>query len=192
MAKKLPETVYQLNISIYGSKPKIWRRFLVTDDVSLKKLHDIIQVVMGWESYHLHGFEIDGRDFGEPDPDFDFRPVTSERRIKLGELGLAVGETFEYTYDYGDNWEHRIKVEKILPFDPAAKYPICVAGKRACPPEDCGGIWNYNDLRRLKSVPADELSDWEKEQLEWYGDYDSEYFSVDETNEFLWKMLRIK
>lgn len=192
MAKKLPEAVYQLHISIKGSKPNIWRRFLVASDVTLAKLHWIIQCVMGWEDYHLHGFLIDGSNFGIPDPDFDIEPIHNETRVKLGDLGLAVGQKFEYTYDYGDNWEHAIKVEKILPFDPAARYPICVAGKLACPPEDCGGIWSYNDLRRVKSVPAEELSDWEEELLEWYGDYDSEYFSVDETNKFIWKILRIK
>ena len=189
MAKKLPEAVYQLHISLKGSKPKIWRRFLVTDDTTLKKLHNVIQEVMGWESYHLHGFEIDGKDFGEPNPDFDIEPVYDEGRVKIRDLDLAIGEKFKYIYDYGDDWEHAIKVENILPFDAKTKYPNCVAGKLACPPEDCGGIWGYMELRRLKSVPADRLSEWEAEQLEWLGDTDFDYFSIDLINARLWNLF---
>jgi hypothetical protein len=190
MAKRLPEAVYQLQISLKGSKPKIWRRFLVADDTSLEKLHDIIQEVMGWEAYHLHGFEIDGKDFGKPDADFDIRPVGDERRVKLNELNLAEGQKFEYTYDYGDNWEHEIKVEKILPFDASTKYPKCLAGRLACPPEDCGGIWNFREILKLGKVPKDELSEDDLEQLEWFGDFDPEIFSVDELNAILWKRFK--
>ena len=186
MPKKKPEKVYQFHISLKHTKPKIWRRFLVTEDATLEKLHKIIQEVMGWEDYHLHSFEIGGVEYGifneEWENDFE-----DEKKVKLADLKLAEKQKFEYVYDFGDNWEHEIKVEKIFPFDSAVKYPKCLDGKLACPPEDCGSIWGYEELRELKTLPKEKLTEWNVEQLEWLGDYDFEYFSVDEINSVLWK-----
>ena len=187
MAKKLPEKVYQLHISLKRSKPKIWRRFLVTEDTNLGKLHNIIQEVMGWDNYHLHEFTIGGISYGEPNEDFDYTDIKDESKVKLADLDLTEKQKIGYVYDFGDDWEHELKVEKILPFDPAVKYPKCLDGKLACPPEDCGGIWGYEEFVELSKKPEDDLDEDELERLEWIGDYDSEHFSVDEVNTVLWK-----
>ena len=184
--KKLPEKVYQLHISLKHSKPKIWRRFLVTEDTTLAKLHKIIQEVMGWEDYHLHEFTVDGKDYGDAEV-VDYKEMVDEKKTKLADLNLAEKQKFEYVYDFGDHWEHEIKVEKILPFDSTAKYPKCLDGKLACPPEDCGSIWGYEELSELKKLPKEELDEEDSDRLEWLGDYDFEHFSVDETNAVLWK-----
>ena len=187
MAKKLPEEVYQLHISLKRSKPKIWRRFLVTEDTTVGKLHNIIQAVMGWDNYHLHEFTIGGISYGEPNEDFDYTDIKDESKVKLADLDLTEKQKIGYVYDFGDDWEHELKVEKILPFDPAVKYPKCLDGKLACPPEDCGGIWGYEEFVELSKKPEDDLDEDELERLEWIGDYDSEHFSVDEVNTVLWK-----
>ena len=186
MPMKTPEKVYQLHISLKGSKPKIWRRFLVTEDMTLEKLHKIIQEVMGWEDYHLHEFTSGGKQYGMPDEEWD-NNVENEKKIKLSDLNLAEKQKFEYLYDFGDSWEHEIKVEKILPFETTAKYPKCLDGELACPPEDCGSLWGYEELSELTKLSKDELDEEGLERLEWLGDYDFEHFSVDEVNAVLWK-----
>ena len=190
MSKKPPEKGYQLHISINGIEPIIWRRFLVTEITTLEKLHKIIQVVMGWEDYHLHMFEIGETSFGEPDPEWGVE-IEDEMKIRLADLHLAEGQKFEYIYDFGDNWNHEIKVEKILPFDASVRYPKCLEGKLACPREDCGGIGGHHELFELSQLPEDELDEEGLEQLEWMGDdYDFEFFSVDHVNAALWKRFR--
>jgi hypothetical protein len=141
---------------------------------------------MGWEDYHLHEFTIDGKCYGLAE-DIDYKEIVDEKKIKLGELNLAEKQKFEYLYDFGDNWEHEIKVEKILPFETNIKYPKCLDGKFAGPPEDCGSIWGYEELFELRKLPKDELNEDDLDRLDWLGDYDFEHFSVDEINAVLWK-----
>lgn len=142
MAKKIPEKVYQLHTSLAYITPKIWRRFLVTEDTTLGKLHEIIHEVMGWQDYHLHEFSIDGVRYGIPDAEWDDE-LENEKKTKLSDLNLAEKQQFRYIDDFGDGWEHEIKVEKILPFETSVKYPKCLEGKMACPPEDCGSFPGY-------------------------------------------------
>lgn len=193
MPKIQPEKVYQLHISLKYIKPAIWRRFLVTDDITVAKLHSIIQVVMGWDDEHLHEFTIGGLKIGEPHEEWDNLDVENEKKVRLSELNLAEKQKFEYTYDFGDNWQHEIKVEKILPVDKGLKYPTCLAGEMACPPEDCGSYPGYQQLFELSKLPKDELDEDELDRLEWltgwYGeDFDFEYFSVDDVNSLLRKI----
>jgi hypothetical protein len=138
-------SAYQLKVTLLGIKPAIWRRLVVPGDVTLERLHRIIQDAMGWESYHLHSFEVRGAEFGVPDPGgWDIGPeLLSEKRYTLERL-VGEKERFRYTYDFGDDWVHQIVVEKVTPV--AMVRPSCVAGARACPPEDCGGVWGYADL----------------------------------------------
>ena len=169
-------------------KPVIWRRFLVSDEVTLAKLHKIIQVVMGWEDEHLHEFNIGNRKYGMKDEEWDFYEAEDEKKVRLGELNLAEKQKFGYLYDFGDSWEHELEVEKILPISEGVKYPKCMAGERACPPEDCGAFPGYEQLLELSNIPVDELDEDDAERLEWLGeDHDFEYFSIDEVNAVLWK-----
>ena len=135
----MPGRIYQLKATIIGTKPPVWRRLLVAETTSLFELHEVLQAAFGWWNSHLYEFEIDGVRYGTDDGEgFGPRPK-SERRTRLGAVTEA-GTTFEYLYDLGDNWQHGIVVEKIIAAAPGATYPACIAGRRACPPEDCGGV----------------------------------------------------
>ncbi len=174
--------IYQLKISLGESKPPIWRRIHVKSDITLAKLHDIFQIAMGWTNSHLHQFIIHGVEYGIPDPDYDM-DMEDEKKVKLGELIFAEKEKFFYEYDFGDSWEHEILVEKILPIEKGLHYPICLKGKRACPPEDCGGIWGYSEfLEAIEDVNNPEHDD----MLEWVGEeFDPETFDIDSINQGL-------
>lgn len=134
MAKKKHQPIYQLKISLKGARPPIWRRVQVPGNITLGRLHEIIQVAMGWYNCHLHEFEVQGQAYGQPMPEYDF-DVLNEIKIKLNQLVTQERFKFFYMYDMGDGWEHEILVEKILPPNPDTPYPVCIKGKRACPPK---------------------------------------------------------
>ncbi|MEZ5480249.1 MAG: plasmid pRiA4b ORF-3 family protein [Thiolinea sp.] len=185
MPKKTVKT-YQLKIQLEGSKPPIWRRILVDSSNTLAELHELIQDSMGWEDAHLHHF-IHGRDFySSPNP-FDgelLEDSLDAGRYRIDQLLKKEKDALRYEYDFGDGWLHKITLEKILPTDPAQQLPWCVTGKRACPPEDCGGIWGYTDLLDVLSDPKHPERE---ERLEWLGDemddFDPAAFSAAEVNE---------
>lgn len=142
MAKQT-EKIYQLKVTLTGSKPPIWRRILVPRTISLARLHDILQIAMGWTDTHLHLFEQNGKLFGTPTGDWDFDPVSDERQTRLNQLLGREKDWLKYEYDFGDSWDHRVTLEKALPFDPRTQLPMCIKAKGACPPEDIGGLWGY-------------------------------------------------
>ena len=171
--------LYQLKIALLGIRPMIWRRVLVPGNIMLPKLHWLIQRVMGWRGGHLHAFRVGGMSYGEPDPDFD-DDMENETKIRLSQIAPEVKSGFVYEYDFGDGWLHRIVVEKILPAEEGKTYPLCVTGKRACPPEDCGGPWGYVGFLEAIADPEHEEHD---EMLEWVdGEFDPEAFDVEEIN----------
>jgi hypothetical protein len=176
MAKATP--VYQLKITLDHIKPPIWRRVQVKD-CTLSKLHDIIQAAMGWGQSHLWSFNVGGEEFGDDaDGEMDF---SSARKAKLSGIVAAGVKKFRYTYDFGDDWEHTLVVEKALSADPAVQYPVCVDGKRACPPEDCGGSWGYGDVLKAVESPGKN-----PDLLEWLGgEFDPEKFDLAEVNKDL-------
>ncbi len=181
-----PAPVYQLKVALKHIKPPIWRRVQVKD-CTLASLHDLIQDVMGWEDYHLHVFEIGGEQYGDPlqwQDDFGGDPeVGNEGKVKVRQLAARGVKAFGYVYDMGDNWEHTIQIEKVLEAEAGVRYPRCIAGKRACPPEDCGGPWGYGDFLEAIQNPAHPRH---KELLEWVGDeFDPEAFDIDAVNEEL-------
>jgi hypothetical protein len=183
-----PANVYQLKITLKGIRPPIWRRIHVPGDVTLYRLHQVLQVVMGWQDYHLHWFIIRGTHYGVPDPEFDEPMVISERRVRLGQLIVREKEKFVYEYDFGDDWRHEIVVERILPAELENPGPTCLAGKRRAPPEDCGGIGGYEHLLEVLANPDDEEHD---EMLVWAGeDFDPEHFDLAHVNQAL-KKLRL-
>jgi hypothetical protein len=186
-AKSARGTVYQLKITLNDIRPPIWRR-VQTKDCTLGRLHDIIQAVMGWDDYHLHEFEIGSQRYGAPEQwqdDFwgDEPEMGNERKVKLGQLVEQGVKKIRYQYDMGDSWWHTITVEKTLPAEAGITYPRCIAGERACPPEDCGGPWGYGDFVEAIQNPKHERHD---ELLEWIGDdFDPEAFDLEAANEEL-------
>jgi len=137
--------IVQLKIILLGIEPEIWRRIQVSSDITLDRLHEIIQAVMGWQDYHLHQFVVGDRYYGIPPADGPLLgpPMKDERGARLRQMISNEGDRFVYEYDFGDSWEHGLEVEKIIPVDEAEEPPICVDGERACPPEDCGGRFGY-------------------------------------------------
>jgi Plasmid pRiA4b ORF-3-like protein len=167
MAKtSLPNNAYQLKITLGGSKPPIWRRFVAPGQITLAKLHDVIQIVMGWYDSHLHAFEIDGEQYGEASRDgmdLDLNG-SDERKFRLCDVIPEVKAKFRYEYDFGDSWEHALVVEKIIPADDQPETFVCLAGKGRCPLEDCGGIWGYYRLLEVLANPKDpehaDMKEW--------------------------------
>ena len=133
---------YQLHIQLTDTKPAPWRRIVVADSMNLASLHRAIQAVMGWRNQHLYEFEIAGQRYGIPDPDNPEDPTMDARRYTLGQLLQGQALSMRYIYDFADFWAHRIKLEATKPIDSAAslqQLPMCIDGRHACPPEDCGG-----------------------------------------------------
>jgi Plasmid pRiA4b ORF-3-like protein len=163
---------YQLKVTIVGTKPPVWRRVLVPEDITLARLHGVFQAAFGWWDCHLHEFEIDGVRYGIDDGE-DWRPPKDERRARLGNVAKA-GSSFLYVYDFGDDWRHKVVVEKVLAGAAGRKYPSCTGGRRACPPEDCGGVWGYEEF--LAAI-GDPEHDEHESMLEWVGgSFDPEAF----------------
>lgn len=178
MAKAM--AVYQLKITLARISPPIWRRVQVRD-CSLAKLHDVIQTAFGWMNAHLWSFNVRGVEFS--DDDTGELDMADAREALLSSFVDAGVKKFRYTYDFGDTWEHVIEVQKVLTVEPGAHYPRCLAGKRACPPEDCGGSWGYVDL--LDAIKHPEK---DPERLEWLGgEFDPEEFNLERVNKMLAK-----
>jgi Plasmid pRiA4b ORF-3-like protein len=154
-------TVHQLKIGLQGAAPPLWRRLQIPSAASLGFLHDVIQAAFDWEGYHLHRFRDErGREWG--DPEFSdgggFGAVTfaDEEEAGLGKVLRAEGAVLWYVYDFGDDWRHRIDVEKVMPLDPGVTYPRCTGGRRAAPPaEDIGGIWGLEEIAYLVTHPEE-------------------------------------
>jgi Plasmid pRiA4b ORF-3-like protein len=154
--------IYQIKVGLRGAKPPIWRRLEVHADTSLADLHDIIQVAFGWEDCHMHVFETAYGPFGVADRELGHR---AEGPVTLEQVASGSGDRLQYVYDFGDNWAHDIVVEKVLDRQPV-RYPRCTGGRRAAPPEDCGGIWGYAELVEVLGDPGHpEHAD----RLEWLG-----------------------
>jgi hypothetical protein len=180
-AAQAPEPeIAVVKIRLNGPKPPIWRRVQVDANVTLARLHLVIQAAMGWSDAHLHAFRVGDREYGVPDPDWepDIR-LRDDRRVRLNAL-VKVGDTFGYEYDFGDSWDHVIKVEAFTAREPRVRYPRVVAGARACPPEDVGGVWGYADLLAILADPDDpERAD----RIAWLGgEFDPEAFDLVEVN----------
>lgn len=181
-ARKLKPTdaVYQFKITLLGAKPSIWRRIQVKD-CTLDKLHEHIQTAMGWTNSHLHQFEIKGERYGDPellDDGFEDFECVDSTRTNLSQILPTTGNrfAFKYEYDFGDGWEHEVLYEGSPVVDPKGTYPVCLEGERACPPEDCGGVWGYADFLEAIRNPKHEEH---KHLLDWIGGrFDPEEFDA--------------
>lgn len=164
---KAPVPDYVLRVELQYIKPAIWRRIVVPGSIRLGQLHVVLQLAMGWEGGHLHEFVFGEANYGEPD-DFDFPsdpPILNEARVTLAKA-LGGLKSFTYIYDFGDNWRHRVKVEKALTPDPDLRRPLCLDGKNACPPEDVGGVPGYAEFLEAIGDPTHEEH---AHLLEWCG-----------------------
>jgi len=180
--------IYQLKISLQDAQPPIWRRFLVSKNVTLRKLHRIIQDVMGWTDTHLHEYEINGKRYGQPEDECgDSDPdILDEAKARIGQLIVEEGSRFLYVYDFGDDWVHLLELEKILKPEAGVKYPVCLAGERNCPPEDCGGVFGYQDFLAAFTDPTHPDHEEVRESL--YEGWDPEEFDITTVNKLLWRI----
>jgi len=178
--------LYQLKVTLLDAKPPIWRRLVVRGDTTLARLHALLQLAMGWYDCHLHTFTIRGKEYSDPNPEWD-PPMRDERKVTLTGLKLTAKSRFRYMYDMGDGWDHEILVEAVTEAEtmrpPGA---VCLAGARACPPEDVGGSWGYERFLKVIRNPQHQEH---AEMLEWVGGgFDPEAFDAKTLNEVLgWK-----
>jgi hypothetical protein len=178
---KESKSLYQIKVTLVGSKPPIWRRLIVKDNTRLDQLHSVLQVAMGWFNSHLHQYRVGSSYIGIPDQDIDI-DVTDEQMVYLQDIISNVKDNFVYEYDFGDGWEHKIVLEKKLPLD-SSESPVVIKGKKACPPEDCGGIWGYSDFLAAIQDPKHEEHE---EMLEWFGgEFDPDEFDMNFINKKL-------
>ncbi len=185
-----PPGVYQLKVTLMETDPPIWRRVRVPGDVTLARLDRILQTAMGWTNSHIHTFTAGGVVYAEPDPEWDVR---DERRARLSGIAREEGEAFIYEYDLGDSWRHQVLVERVR-FD--AKHTegaSCLAGERACPPEDSGGVPGYYEKLECLRDPDHDEHEETKAWIEGMtgGPFDPDAFDLDAVNRTL-KALRAK
>ena len=180
-----PVELFELKVTLLDIDPPIWRRIEVPSDFTLEDLHDVLQVVMGWDNSHLHQFMTrDGRwfkgltPFGDELDSFDDGALEGWE-VHLYDLKEELKEKMAYEYDFGDGWMHEVKLVEAKPADQSRPKVRCLAGDRACPPDDCGGTWGYQDLLDAFKNPKRQ----DDEMLEWLGDdFDPEAFDVDNVN----------
>jgi hypothetical protein len=176
----------ELEIELEFIEPAIWRRVSVPDSYSLTDLHHVIQTAMGWHDCHLHSFEINGVNYTFPNqlPEMD---MEDESTVRLADLIKSGTKHFLYEYDFGDDWRHRITIEKVSPIDPGSMLPVCLDGSRACPPENCGSVPGYEDL--VEAFNEGEPDEDQEALLEWLDsmepDWNPDVFNRDKVNQEL-------
>lgn len=189
---------FRVRVDLMYAKPPVWRRLVLPGDLMLDEVHEVLQIAMGWTDSHLHKFGVTSEprrhayflsayDVSEGDEG------VAEEDVRLDQVLTVKGDKLFYDYDFGDGWDHVVVVEEILDVPPPT--PICLKGKMACPPEDCGGLGGYEELADWvrggydpkatpMGMPAGEMRDWLP--LDWHPDH----FSVDEVNEQLTALAR--
>ena len=179
MRQTKQEDIYQLKIALKDTRPPIWRRVQIQRNDRLSKLHRTIQSAMGWYDSHLHQFIVGEIYYGLPSSD-DLSEIRDERKARVEDVLAKPRQKVIYEYDFGDGWEHEILLEKILQPEPGVRYPRCIDGARACPPEDCGGTGGYENFLEAIGDPNHEEHD---EYLEWIGgEFNPEKFELAEVN----------
>ncbi len=229
-------SILQIKIALEGIRPTIWRRFLVKEDSTFQELHDVIQLIMGWEGYHMFEFQIgdarisaneEGHNLAESSfkklyqsPEFikllkqtrlkggsgsldvdkmnkilkeqekNKKAVTYNLKLKISSLINSEKQKFRYLYDFGDNWGHTLIVEKFLDSVDAPFIPFCLSCERACPPEDCGGVFGYYELQKIKKNK--DHKEYAERIVEWLGeDFDFDRFDLDKKNKGLQRLVKV-
>jgi hypothetical protein len=185
---------FQFRIELENVEPPVWRRIRM-QDCPLGRLHNCIQAAFGWEDYHLHEFVIGGLRFA-PRPPEDFAgmglPSFDEEEPLISQLVPHNGRqsTWRYIYDFGDDWHHRVIFEGCQPVEPRKRYPYCVDGARACPPEDTGGPWGYAEMLHRLARPKSKRDDYDEQLQEWFAGFDPEAFSAKQATAEMRRWLR--
>jgi hypothetical protein len=185
------ERVYQFKITLLDTRPPIWRRIQVKDG-TLDRLHEHIQTAMGWTNSHLHHFRVGEQLYGDPllvQENFEEFHYEDSTTTKLSAILPKTGKRFrfEYQYDFGDSWWHEILFERCVRAEPGKRYPVCLEGARACPPEDVGGTWGYQEF--LEAITDPEHEDHDR-LLEWAGgSFDTEAFDPVKATKRMWRGL---
>jgi pRiA4b ORF-3-like protein/RNA polymerase alpha subunit len=181
-----PITSLALKVTLCDVEPPVWRRLLLPSVLTLRELHRAIQIAMGWSDYHLHAFRIGDREYANLEQLDERCGEVDERSITLAEIAAEGITSFEYEYDFGDGWEHAIEVEEI---DSAThERPICLAGARACPPEDCGGPNAYNEILAVLAGQPSGASGERRDGIP--ADFEPARFELDPVNAALAKEFR--
>jgi hypothetical protein len=174
------QQILRFHVELNGISPSIWREVEVPATYSFWDLHVAIQDAMGWLDYHLHAFRVDtggGKSVSIGIPDLELFDDTEELagwEISVTDHFNEPGQTCQYEYDFGDGWDHTVQLVGIMMREKGRRYPRCIDGARACPPEDCGGIWGYHELLE---VVADPTNEEHESMLEWLGGhYEPEFF----------------
>lgn len=185
MAKKkaVPTKIFQFKITLKDAPLPIWRRIEVADNEDFEAFHEYIQSFMGWYNCHLHHFYKGRNLFIVPQKtDFQMGTELLSKKTLLSDMFKAEKDKLNYEYDFGDSWNHEIVLEKILEVDATKDYPLCVAGKGKCPPEDCGGVWGYADLLEILKDPKHEeyedMCEWL--DIEKGSDWDPKEFNLED------------
>lgn len=174
-------SIFRIRATLLEIQPPVWRSIELSDQTTLKQLHRILQIAMGWEDCHLHEFVIRGQRYGKRDPDFDSaESILPETGVSLADVLQKPKSQITYIYDLGDYWQHSVRLEAIGVADSETQYPRVVDGVRACPPEDCGGTSGYMDLLKILGDPSHE----EFENMREWADpkFNAEAFSLDAVN----------
>lgn len=172
--------IYQFKIELMGISPSIWRSVQLNDNTQLLDLHYAVQIAMGWYDSHLYQFKNNELIYGDPDA-LEDESVLDDSVVNVVDVFKAEKDSIDYVYDFEDNWEHKIILEKIIESPKPLEHMLCVGGKRNCPPEDCGGVAAYLDmLEVLKTPDTEEYT----ELIEWLGgEFDPEFFEMSIINE---------
>lgn len=182
-----PPLMYQVKVTLLESEPPIWRRLRIPSDITLKRLHQVLQVAMGWTESHLHMFTAGGVLYAKPSPDWDMK-VRDTARVRLRDVAKSEGEAFIYEYDLGDSWRHQVLLEEVLFDKSAAGVAVCLEGELACPLEDSGGVRGYYDtLEILRDAQHEEYEgtrEWVDGMAATSGRkiFDPDVFDLDDVN----------
>lgn len=183
MARSKADQILQLKVTLAEVEPPVWRRLLVPADMTLAKLHAALQDAMGWTNSHLHCFEIAGRRIGMVGVEEDSPELEDERWVRVTSVLPRKGARLVYRYDYGDDWEHVVEVEDVTGPDRRLSYPVCIAGARACPPEDCGGASGYEAFIAALADPKHD--DHDQMVTSVGGHFDPDSFDANAVNRLL-------
>ncbi|MFA5264968.1 MAG: plasmid pRiA4b ORF-3 family protein [Opitutaceae bacterium] len=185
--KKSAERALQLRLQVVGCQPPVWRRLRIKESMWLSRLHDSIQLLFDWYDYQTHAFTFGDLRYGNP-LKRDHFIINDDRDMKVSDLNLESQARFTYGYHFGEGWQVEVMVEMVLPVEKRQPYPFCMAGERAGPPEDCGGLDAFHDMLACIQEPETELG---REWLDWLGpDYDPKRCDLDVINKALKKLSK--